>query len=104
MPIATANVTTTTGAVYTSSGNTALTYLNLCNYSGGNVTANIYIVPNGGSATNLNQAVANLTIVTEDSYQLYAGPEKLLFENGDTIQVDASANLAVSAVSSFTSI
>jgi len=104
MSIITANVTSTTSAVFTSSGNTAITYLQLCNYSAGNVTANIHIVPSGDSATNLNIAVSNLTIASEDSYQLYAGPEKILLENADTIQVDVSANSAVSAISSFTSI
>ena len=36
MPIATANVTTSASSVYTSSGNTAVTWLSLCNYSAGN--------------------------------------------------------------------
>ena len=104
MTIATANVTTATAAVYTSIGNTAVTYLNLCNYSVGNVTANIYIVPNGDTASTLNQAVSTLTITSTDSYQLYAGPEKLLLENGDTIQIDCSGNSAISAITSYTSI
>ena len=77
MTIATANVTTNIESVYTSVGNTAVTYLSLCNYSVGNVTANIYIVPNGGAAGSLTQAVSTLSITSTDSYQFYAGPEKI---------------------------
>lgn len=104
MTIATANVTTNIESVYTSVGNTAVTYLSLCNYSVGNVTANIYIVPNGGTAGSLNQAVSTLAITSTDSFQFYAGPEKLLLENGDSIQVEASGNSAIAAITSYTSI
>ena len=71
MTIAIGNVTTTPTAMYTSTGNTAITYLNLCNYSGANVTANVYIVPNGSSFSTLNQNVANQSITTLDSFQYY---------------------------------
>ena len=104
MPITTANVTTTTSAVYTSSGNTAVTFLSLCNYSAGNVTANVHVVPNGDIAGNLNLILASIELTTLDTYQLYAAGEKLLLNNGDTIQVDASGNSAVTAVTSYTSV
>lgn len=104
MPITTANVTTTTSAVYTSSGNTAVTFLSLCNYSAGNITANVHVVPNGDIAGNLNLILASIELTTLDTYQLYAAGEKLLLNNGDTIQVDASGNSAVTAVTSYTSV
>jgi len=45
MTIATYTVTTATGNAYTSSGNTAITSLTLCNWGAGNVTANLFVVP-----------------------------------------------------------
>jgi hypothetical protein len=104
MTIQVANVTTTTSAVYTSSSNTAITFLSLCNYTAGNVVANVHVVPNGDTAGNDNVIINNLTITQGDTYQLYAGAEKLLLANGDSIRVDASANNAITTVTSYTSI
>lgn len=104
MSITTANVSTTTSAVYTSSGNTAITFLSLCNYTVGNVVANVYVVPNGDVASNVNLVLASIELTALDTYQLYAGGEKLLLSTGDTVQVDASGNSAVSAVTSYTSV
>jgi hypothetical protein len=104
MTIRVANVTSAGNTVYTSTGNTAITYLSLCNYNpSGNVTANVYVVPNGNTAGNTTIAIASLGLTSLDTYQLYAGGEKLLLSNGDTIQVQANAN-TVTAVVSFTSI
>ena len=104
MSISTANVTTSTANAYISSGETAVTFLSLTNYSAGNVTANVYVVPSGNTAGNLNVAVANIQITTEDTYQFYAGNEKLVLASGDSIQVNASANNAIAAVVSYTSV
>lgn len=104
MPISTANVTTSTANAYVSSGNTAVTFLSLANYSSGNVNANVYVVPSGDSVGNLNIVVANIQITTQDTYQFYAGNEKLILANGDSIQVNASANSSIAAVVSYTSI
>jgi hypothetical protein len=103
MTIATALVTTLTGNVYISGGNTAITSLTLCNWGPGNVTANLYVVPNGSSSANINQAISSLPLASSDTYQLYAAAEKLLLGPGDSIQVNASAN-TVSVVTSYTSI
>lgn len=104
MPISTANVTTTNSAVYTSVGDTAVTFLSLANYSGGNVTANLYVVPSGNTAANTNIVLTSIEILSQDTYQLYAASEKLLLSNGDAIWVDASANSAVATVTSYTSV
>ena len=104
MTIATANVTTVTTSVYTSSGNTAITFLSLCNYSVGNVTANVHVVPSGGTANSINKILASIDILTLDTYQLYAAGEKLLLNNGDSVQINASGNSAISAVTSYTTI
>jgi hypothetical protein len=108
MAITTANVTTTIGNVYTSSGNSAVTFLSMCNTGNASVTANVHIVPSGSSADVSNMHVIGLEITanganTGDTYQVYSGGEKLLLGNGDTIQMVSSAN-TVTAITSYTSI
>jgi hypothetical protein len=104
MTIAVGNVTTIAAAVYTSSGNSAITFLSLCNYSAGNITANVHVVPSSNTATNNNIVISSIEIAPDDTYQLYVGGEKLILSNGDTVQVNASADNALTAVTSFTSI
>jgi hypothetical protein len=104
MSLTTANVTTSTANAYVSSGNTAVTFLSLANYSASNVTANVYVVPSGNTVGNLNIVVANLLITTNDTYQFYAGNEKLILASGDSIQVNAGSNNSIAAVVSYTSI
>lgn len=104
MSIFVANITTSVSNAYVSSGNTALTFLSLCNYSAGNVVANVYVVPSGSTAGNTNITVASLEIASGDTYQFYVGNEKLLLGNGDSVQVDANANNSINTVSSFTSV
>ena len=104
MPISTANVTTNISNVYVSVGNTAVTFLSLCNYSVSNVSANVYVVPSGGSPSVQNIVFSTLDITTNDTYQIYAGSEKILLGNGDTIRCSASGNSAITAVTSYTSI
>ena len=104
MSIQTSNVTTTIANVYVSSGTTAVTFLSLANYSASNVSANVFVVPSGNSVGNLNAVVANIQIATEDTYQFYSGNEKLVLDNGDSIQVNAGADNSIAAVVSFTSV
>ena len=104
MTIQVGNVTTSPASVYTSVGNTAITFLSLCNYTAGNVAANVYVVPNGGTAGNTNIIINNINITVGDTYQLYDGAEKLLLENGDSVQINANANNSITTVTSYTSI
>jgi hypothetical protein len=108
MTIQVANVTTAGNTVYTSSGNTAITFLSLCNYGNADVMTNLYVVPSGGTAGNACIVLAELLLTasgngTGDTYQLYAGGEKLLLGNGDFVSVIANAN-TVTTVTSFTTI
>lgn len=96
------NVTTAVSNVYASTGNTAVMWLSLCNYTAANVTANIYVVPSGGTAGNLNCVVGNITIQGGDTYQLYAANERLLLGNGDSIQANAGADNSITAICSYT--
>jgi hypothetical protein len=103
MTIATGNVTTVAGNVYASSGNTVVTFLSLCNYTTSNVQANIWVVPAGGSVGNLTAAVANIDIPPQDTYQFYVGNEKLILSNNDAIVANASANVSITTITSYTS-
>lgn len=104
MAVTTANVTTSGTDAYTSSGNTAITWASLCNYTASAVAVDIHVVPNGGSATDLNKIVHELDIAATDTYQIYAGGEKLLLENGDILHVVANTNSSITSVVSYTSI
>ena len=104
MTIATANVTTTAANAYVSSGNTAITWMSLTNYSAGNVTANVFVVPSGSSASNLNVVLNQIEIAANDTYQIYSAGEKLLLSNGDAMVANANVDNAVNAVTSYTSI
>ncbi len=104
MTIAVTAVSNSLTTVYTSTNNTAITYLNLTNSSGGAITVDIHVIPNGGTAGTTNLVAKTLSIAATDSYQLYSGGEKLLFENGDFIQVVASAASGINAVVSSTAI
>ena len=104
MSISVGNVTTAVANVYVSSGSTAITFMSLCNYSAGNVLANVYVVPSGSSAANANIVLASIELTALDTYQLYAGGEKLLLDTGDTVRVNANVNNAITTVVSYNSI
>jgi hypothetical protein len=108
MAIAVGNVTTSATTVYTSTGNTVVTFFSITNYTASTQTANIWVVPNGSSASNLNLAITTLSIAANattngDTYQFYVGNEKLIFSNGDTIQVQGGNNNALNTIVSYTS-
>jgi hypothetical protein len=103
MTIATGNVTTAAANVYASSGNTVVTFLSLCNYTTSNVQANVWVVPAGDSAGNLTAVVANIDIGPQDTYQFYAGNEKLILSNNDAIVANASGNNSLTTITSYTS-
>jgi len=104
MTIAVTAVTNSLTTVYTSTNNTAITYLNVTNSSGGAITVDIHVIPSGGTASTTNLVAKTLSISATDSYQLYSGGEKLLFENGDFIQIVASSASGINAVVSSTAI
>jgi hypothetical protein len=102
MSITTSAITSSTANIYASASSTAITWLSLTNYDSGNVLANVYVVPSGGSANTQNIILANLLITGGDTYQLYQAGEKLLLDVGDTVRANCSSNL--SAVVSYTTI
>ena len=104
MTIQTTAVSNSATTVYTSTNNTAVTYMQLTNTSAGALTVDIHVIPNGDSLSTTNVVAKTLSIAATDSYQLYTGGEKLLLANGDIVQVTASAATGINAVVSFTSI
>ena len=104
MSTSSALLTTSIANVYASSGNTAITWLSINNYSVSNVTANVHVVPSGGSANTQNQILTNLEIAAGDTYQLYAAGEKLLLDNNSSIQALANTNTSLNIVVSYTTI
>jgi hypothetical protein len=104
MSTTSALLTTSVANVYASSGNTAVTWLSINNYSVSNVTANVHVVPSGGTANVQNQILTNLEIAAGDTYQLYSAGEKLLLENDTAVQAVANVNTALNIVVSYTTI
>ena len=103
MTINVANVTTLGNVVYASTGNTAITYLALCNYGGSNISANVYVVPSGQTPANSNMLISSLNIQANDTYFLYIAAEKIILGNGDSVQATVTAN-TVTSTTSYTSI
>jgi hypothetical protein len=96
-------ITTAGNTVYTSTGNTVITWLSITNYSAGNVTANVHVVPGAGSANAQNTIISNVLITSGDTLQLYTGNEKLILENNTFVFAVSNANTALNAVTSYTS-
>ena len=104
MSIAIANIGTSATNVYVSGSNTAVTFLSLCNYSAGNVVANVFVVPSGNTAGNTNIVLSEIEIAAGDTYQFYAGGEKLLLSTGDYIVANANVGSSITTVASYTTI
>lgn len=95
MAIINTALTTTPASVYTSSGNNAVTTLHLCNYTASPVTANIYAVPSGGSASNATVIYSNVSITAYNTLIVYQ--EKFILGNGDALYANCSAANSVTA-------
>lgn len=90
--------------VYTSTGNTAVTWASITNYSGASATIDVYVVPAAASATDQNLIIKGLLITAGDSHQLYHGAEKLVLADGDTIQAQSDSDFSLNAVIGYASI
>jgi hypothetical protein len=102
MPILQGSATTTGGNIYTSSGNTVITWVSLCNYTAANITANLHVLQTGCTAANINMIACNVLITSGDTYQIYTGNEKLILSNTQALYAVANAN-ALAATVSYTS-
>lgn len=96
----------TTGNVaataYTSVANSAITTVYICNTSTTATSANVYAVPTGQTAGPINQIYTSLRVAGHDTYVMEA--ERLLFVNGDSLQVEASTDDSITVTVSYTGI
>ena len=104
MAIQTTEVVNSDTTVYTSSDNSAITYAAFTNYTGATISIDIHIVPSGDRVGNVNCVAKSLEITSTDTYQLYAGGEKLLLSNNDFISAVANVATGVNSVISYTGI
>ena len=104
MAIETTQVGNTATTVYTSSGDSAVTFVSFTNATGSAVDIDLHIVPNGESVGNVNLVAKALTVDATDTYFLYSSGEKLLLGNADTIVCTANTASAINSIISYTSI
>lgn len=104
--ITTSTITSPT-SIYTSSGTNAVTTIVICNTgtvdpadeSADLANINIYLVPYGDTAVVGNAVVWNLPVPAGET--VFFSEERIVLDNGDTIQVGAdAANLITVTVSS----
>ena len=92
MAIQTTNIVTAgTDLTYTSTNNTAVTFMSLCNYNSVDVVCDIHVIAAGGAAANANLLIKEITIVPGDTYILYHGNEKIVLSDTDVIRVTTVA-------------
>jgi hypothetical protein len=95
MAITQTEVGATATTVYTSSGTTALTCMFFMNDNASARTLTVHVVKSGGSAGTANTIVKAISIDPADTYVI--NTEKLVLDNGDTIQCTASAASSIQA-------
>lgn len=103
MAIQTTNIVTTTETVtYTSTNDTALTFMSLCNYNTIDVVVDIHVIAGGGAAAVTNFLIKEITIVPGDTYILYHGNEKIVLSDTDEVRVvPAGASVALTVITSY---
>jgi hypothetical protein len=99
MALSQATLTGSASAVYTSSGNSAVTTMYLCNYSVSDRTVTIYLVPSAGTAGNSNIIYKEVPIAAGDTYII--DTERLVLANGDSVQALASSTSSVTMTVSY---
>jgi hypothetical protein len=87
--------------VFLSSGESAVTYLSLCNFSASPVTLDVHLCPGAAAAGTGNIIISQLTIAADDSYVIYGAGEKIILSDGDAIKIIAGTASAVTAVTSY---
>jgi hypothetical protein len=103
MAITNSTVTdSTAAAVYSSTGNTAVTTVYLCNKTPTSCIVNLFVVSSGFQANGENIIYSNLVIAGDDTYIMEA--ERLLFTSGDSLAANTNIANSVVATTSFTSI
>jgi len=102
MAISQATVGTSATTVYTSTNTTAITCMFFMNDNASSRTLDIHVVKNSESLAATNKIVKTITVDPADTYVINI--EKLVLDNGDTIQCVASAGSSIQATISSVSI
>jgi len=102
MAISQATVGATATTVYTSTNTTAITCMFFMNDNAASRTLDVHVVKNGESLAATNKIVKTITVDPADTYVINI--EKLVLDNGDTIQCIASAGSSIQATISSVSI
>lgn len=96
MAIKNTALTTTASPIYVSAGNSAVTTIHLCNYTGSSVQANVYLAPSTGNVANNTTVIyGNVTISAYNTLIIYQ--EKFVLTDQDTIYANVSAANSVTA-------
>lgn len=88
-PLTTTNANILAGTTTVTRGVTAMY---LCNTTGSSVTANVYLVPAGGTP-NACPIYSNLSIAANDTH--VSDTERIVLDNGDALWANCSVNGAV---------
>ena len=99
MAITSTQLGATNTTIYTSSGETAVTALFLCNTHSADVTVSIHVVESGGTAADNRLILKDYNIPAGDT--LTFEWEKLILGNGDFISGLASSASKITVTSSY---
>jgi hypothetical protein len=93
MAITNTTIGTTATIVYSSSGNSAVSVIYVCNTSASTVTFDVHLVPFGEGAAVTNQIYKSISLDASDTYILDS--EKIFLGNQDRIVMIASESSAL---------
>lgn len=94
---------TQTSVLFTASGSQAITTMFFCNTSASTDTSvTVYLVPNGISVSDGNMVIKSLSLPKTETFVFDA--EKLILDNGDSVQAIATTDKIVVATISSVSI
>ena len=99
MAITNTTLTGTASSIYTSTGDSVVVTIYLCNTDSSARTVNLYAVPSAGTAGTSNQIYKDLSINAGDTH--ITTTERLVLANGDSLQANASASSVVVATVSY---
>lgn len=89
---------------YTSSDESAVTFMSICNRHTGPINVDVHIVKSGFTAGVSNILISQLEIVADDTYIIYQGGEKLILENGDFISVTSDVGSVATVITSYVAV
>ena len=99
MSITQQTVGTSATTIFTSTNSSAITAIYLMNDDSSAVTVQVHVVANGDSAGASNKIIKDLVISAGDTY--IVDTERLILDNGDTIQASADTGSVLHSTISY---